>query len=240
MLSRVVVMSILMLLILACSEPTPTPTSPPTPQPTATPVPTAQPTSTPFPIPTPTDIPTSTPAPTVTPTPTPAPDFDVMVEKCASGWTHHHLQYTIAVSQDDDYESIAETLLEPETCRSFREGFPEEYYAHMGRTITGTFKLISDNIATLNDSKYCSGQGGYTDIVAGLEVVVRDGQGGIVAVDELWMGVAGYRNCVFPFIILNVPDVAFYTVEVGRRGSLSYSQKDLDRRDWNIGFQLGE
>ena len=69
-LAQIGVLAAVVLLLLACSDPTPTPTA--TPEPTATPVPT----NTPVPTPTPTPEPTSTPvpAPTNTPEPTLAPE----------------------------------------------------------------------------------------------------------------------------------------------------------------------
>ena len=88
-------------LLLACSDPTPTPTPTATPEPTPTPAPTA----TPVPTPTPTPEPTATPRPTATPAPTAAEERDRGAEGTSGRLT------PLAV---DDPDAIAEELSESE------------------------------------------------------------------------------------------------------------------------------
>ena len=64
------ILGVVMVILLACSDPTPTPTA--TPEPTATPVPT----NTPEPTPTPTPAPTNTPVPTPTAVPAATEEHD--------------------------------------------------------------------------------------------------------------------------------------------------------------------
>lgn len=36
-----------------------------------------------------------------------------------------------------------------------------------------------------------------------------------------------------------MPGAAFYTIEVGRRGALTYSAAELDARGWTVALTLG-
>ena len=149
-------------------------------------------------------------------------------------------EWTLYVSITDPDRSVPDPIdHEPTACKEFREGFPEEYASRMGKTITGTFTLHDDDIGSILGG-YCSGSGGYDDIAAGLDVVVRNSQGRIIAASELWSGLLVDRSeCTLPFRIVNIPDADFYEVEVGRRGGLVYSLAELKRRDWHIGFEMG-
>ena len=70
--------------------------------------------------------------------------------------------------------------------------------------------------------------------------MVKDGQGSIIATDELGSGRLVRANaCEFRFEVYPVPDADFYEVEVGRRGGVVYSRVDLETDDWIITFQLG-
>ena len=72
-------------------------------------------------------------------------------------------------------------------------------------------------------------------------MVIKNGEGKIIANDELWSGkLTGLNECTFPFYITSVPDTDFYEIEVGRRGSLVFSRSDLELDDWQVGFQIGD
>lgn len=109
-----------------------------------------------------------------------------------------------------------------------------------GQTLTGTFVLTSDDVDWTPTS--CSGSGGYSDIQAGTDVVVRDGAGAILATAALVDDPAGSSaaRCAYTFQVPDVPSADFYTIEVGRRGDLTYSRADLQERGWTVGFTLGD
>jgi hypothetical protein len=99
------------------------------------------------------------------------------------------------------------------------------------------------------DAIRCYGIGGYSDVTAGLPVVVKD-QAGIVLgtmnladADTLHLVRStrgsgsprlGSDRCEFTFSA-TVPDAAFYSIEVGHRGARTYSRSDLDARDLECG-----
>lgn len=111
--------------------------------------------------------------------------------------------------------------------------------------LTGTFTLTQDSPPPMSDNEtYCEGTGGYTDIQAGLDVVVRDQGGDIIGTGALEYEPPAenqsLRVCVFTFTVEDVPAASFYEIEVGDRGSLSYSAAELDVLDWSVAFTLGD
>jgi hypothetical protein len=76
---------------------------------------------------------------------------------------------------------------------------------------------------------------------------MRDGEGKTLAVGRLDAGKPNdnlatfpktYR-CVFSFSLDDVPDVSFYSVEVGRRGALTYSLAQMAAASWTVSFTIG-
>lgn len=103
--------------------------------------------------------------------------------------------------------------------------------------VTGSFKLHDDQAVKTNTS--CTGTGGYSDIKAGTEVVVKDEAGKILATSALVDAPSPvYGICEYTFTVA-VPDAAFYSLAVGRRGDLTYSKDELAGRGWAVGFDLG-
>lgn len=45
--------------------------------------------------------------------------------------------------------------------------------------------------------------------------------------------------CQFPLKIENVPQTDFYTIEIGRRGGMTYTAKDLHQKGWKLELSLG-
>lgn len=227
---RIIAISIVLACIaVACSNSS-------APAPTATPVPspTVAPTDTPAPVPTPTPV----------PTPEPTPDLNAMADDCELA----HVRLTATTLLDwagtESDALVPPPYVSPEICEDFRDQFPDEHARLIGNVISGTFTLLDDDLlvartdSPLKDA--CWGRGGYDDISGGLGVVIKDGAGTIIAKDELWSGKNTGRNeCTFPFYVSNVPDADFYTIEVGRRGSLIYSRDEIARVDWNVAFSLG-
>tara|TARA_B100000073_G_C23274814_1_gene387983 strand:- start:60 stop:464 length:405 start_codon:yes stop_codon:yes gene_type:complete len=109
------------------------------------------------------------------------------------------------------------------------------------KTISGTFKLIDSDIS--RSGRMCSGTGGYSDIQPGLKVIVKNERSKIIGVSELefdiYKGEHSSVVCEFPFTVENIPKAKFYTIEVGRRGSLTYPYEDLEEQNWEVAFKLG-
>ena len=196
------------------------------------------------PVPTPTVAPTDAPAPAPTPTPVPTPDLNAMADDCELA----HVRLTATTLLDwagtESDALVPPPYVSPDLCEDLRDQFPDEHARLIGNVISGTFTLLDDDLLVARtDSPLkgtCWGRGGYDDISSGLGVVIKDGAGTIIAKDELWSGKNTGRNeCTFPFYVSNIPDADFYTIEVGRRGSLIYSRDEIARADWSVAFSLG-
>lgn len=115
------------------------------------------------------------------------------------------------------------------------------------RTISGTMTLHGyDNLYGRNGGP-CEGLGGYDDMRPGTQVVVKDGAGAVLATGRLGQGKAGSLGagptaianwCEFSWSISNLPDSAFYEVEVSHRGGLTYSRAQLDSMGWTVAHEL--
>jgi len=132
------------------------------------------------------------------------------------------------------------------------------------RTIQGKFELFSagDVRGSATD---CEGTGGYSDVDEGMPVTVRDQRGNIVgssatrhaeSLDELARRLGDSDKpadvsrahelitqsrgiaCVLLFDV-EVGNADFYEIEVGRRGKISYSKKELEQRKWRVTLTLG-
>lgn len=92
----------------------------------------------------------------------------------------------------------------------------------------------------------CAGTGGYGDFGPGMDVTIRDGDGKIVGATstrsfseaDLVSEISNVRDmaslakstklqCYVVFDPLQIPKVDFYEVEIGSRGSLTYSFEEL-------------
>lgn len=108
-------------------------------------------------------------------------------------------------------------------------------------TLTGTFTLTADNSSFDVDVTVptCKGNGGYADFRPGMSVAVKDQSSTIIAsgvtVFDHWES----GHCRLAFSVANVPDVPFYSIEVGRRGALTYSRDDLASKNWAVVLTLG-
>jgi hypothetical protein len=112
-------------------------------------------------------------------------------------------------------------------------------------TIKGTFALIDTTGNALFPSitstgGVCQGSGGYGDISPGISVVIKDGDGKTLATTQLGSGSGGSTRCDFAFDLENVPEVAFYSIEISHRGALSYSLADMKAMDWSLDLTLGK
>lgn len=117
-------------------------------------------------------------------------------------------------------------------------------------TLTGTFVLSSSERMAAGPNGTCRGSGGYSDIVPGMPVTVKDQAGTIIATGAAnfdgsaptatWTASLGVVNlCDLKFEIDNLPVATFYSIEVGHRGALSFSAADLAAAGWHVDFTLG-
>lgn len=109
--------------------------------------------------------------------------------------------------------------------------------------LTGTFTLF-DSDENWDREYYqqfgCQGSGGYGDVAQGLDVIVRDGQGEIIANGDLGKGKPlTATSCEFPLKVTDIPESDFYEVSVGRRGSTVYRRSELENQAWYLELSLG-
>lgn len=118
-------------------------------------------------------------------------------------------------------------------------------------TLTGSFDLTGP-VSFTEDDCFGTNGSGYDDVASGLQVVVKDGNGSVIATGALGKGVFkgekefsgqtegdSYGDCIFPVAVYNVPEVPFYSVEVGHRGALTYSLADMQKSAFTVAFTLG-
>ena len=250
----VILAGLVLLVALACtpspsaSGPVGAPDASPSPPPTPELAPTLTALPLPSPEPSPTHEPTDTPLPTNTPTrvPTATPDISAMVDQCELDRAQQSLSNLLLWSEPNSGHSTTPDDLGdlPDSCVEFRDRSPEDYVRLIGHSISGRFVLHDDDLFVLTRAGAlqgsCWGQGGYDDISSGLEVVVKNADGSIIAKDELWNGKStGYNECTFPFLVENIRDSEFYVVGVGKRGSLTFSRAELELDNWQVNFVLG-
>jgi len=156
--------------------------------------------------------------------------------------------------------------------------------ALLGLTVIGAFGLNRDDKKTITGSvvlfdaagdgiggslSNCYGAGGYDDIDSGTQVMVKNGDGKILATTTLHPGAGqtagdvladgavtttttydGYGSsflntvvrCTFPFEVEVPSGEKFYSVTVGsngHRGTLTYSKADMEKNDWKVDVSLG-
>ena len=108
--------------------------------------------------------------------------------------------------------------------------------------VAGTFELIDTkadfpSIQVVGGS--CKGTGGYSDLGPGTPVTLKDGEGKVLGATTLGNGSGSTRDCLFTFSFASVPEASFYSLEVGKRGELTYSLADMQSRSWAIGGTIG-
>jgi hypothetical protein len=104
--------------------------------------------------------------------------------------------------------------------------------------LTGKLLLYGDS-RTLD----CQGTGGYDDIKPGTQVTVKDEAGVIVGSDTLGAPTSPKDTrypCEFPFTVSSVGPAKFYSVEVSKRGALTYSSAEMESRGWKVELTLGQ
>ena len=71
-------------------------------------------------------------------------------------------------------------------------------------------------------------------------MTVKSGSGETIATGELGFGTSGDSECSFPIEVNDVPNSKYYRIEVSHRGELTYSKEELESRNWNVSFSLGD
>lgn len=91
----------------------------------------------------------------------------------------------------------------------------------------------------------CEGLGGYSDIRAGAQLVVKDEAGKVIGSGTLDQGhldidlLGAGAVCGFPFTITGLPKAEQYELGMGNRGSITYSFADLESAKWDVKLTLG-
>ena len=104
----------------------------------------------------------------------------------------------------------------------------------------------------------CRGTGGYADFGFGMDVTVRDGKGDIVAtattkspdtdeifeilLDNLSIGIMSSwtSDTCTVYFETTLPNKDFYEIEIGRRGSMSFSKSELEDKSYFVSLTLGK
>lgn len=111
-------------------------------------------------------------------------------------------------------------------------------------TFTGSFALhgsydqYSGADVYQEDGGGCHGQGGYSDIADGAQVVVTSGSD-TLGVGQLANSTYTGGNCVFQFVVENVPlGKRFYGVAVTHRGTIQ--EPESEAKSGNVALSLGD
>ena len=92
-----------------------------------------------------------------------------------------------------------------------------------------------------SDDSGCVGAGAFKSYAPGRAITVLDEHGDVLAAGELQMGsiTAGgpESGCRMPFTIVDVPQSASYTFDVGS-GTLRYTRTQLEERGWNVELEI--
>jgi hypothetical protein len=120
-------------------------------------------------------------------------------------------------------------------------------------SISGTFTLtddqawpvptISPNLVYPSETPVpaCEGKGGYADVRAGAQILVRNQDSTLVGTGLLSIGevLDTGSTCRLEFTVDAVPDSTFYSFELGRRGEVVYSSEELQDRGYHVDLTLG-
>lgn len=82
---------------------------------------------------------------------------------------------------------------------------------------------------------------GYDDLSAGSQVTVKNGSGHIVAIGTLRTGRSSQSGfeCTMPLKVNSVPKASFYQINIGHRGAIDYSYKQMQRKGWRVSLTIG-
>jgi hypothetical protein len=81
--------------------------------------------------------------------------------------------------------------------------------------------------------------GGYTDLRDGTSVSLSDGDGKLLATGSLTGGTLRGDGVTFTFHLSDVPETAFYKLEVANRGQVPYSEQQMGQSGWKLNTSVG-
>lgn len=106
--------------------------------------------------------------------------------------------------------------------------------------VSGYFVLLGDSESVVSGNGGCEGARGYDDIHPSAQVVVRNESGTVLATTALGEGTHLDTNtCIYEFTLDSLPRAQFYSIEISRRGELTYSREELEANDWMFEASLG-
>jgi serine/threonine-protein kinase len=114
---------------------------------------------------------------------------------------------------------------------------------HPTHQVAGTFVLTdtdtnSSGITTFGST--CEGSGGYSDLSAGVSVILKDENDKTIATTSLGEGTGNSAVCTFHFTLADVPDNAtFYNTQISHRGTVSFSHADMVKNGWTVELSMG-
>jgi len=87
---------------------------------------------------------------------------------------------------------------------------------------------------------------GYSDLVFGTTLVVRNGKGNVIATKEIPQGTQQYYAdyddvmvCEVTIPEIKLPKAEFYSFTFGDRKELTYSKEQLKKQNWNLDLTIG-
>lgn len=111
----------------------------------------------------------------------------------------------------------------------FCDEFASGYRVLQEIRVTGSMTVFDDDIFSSSDgSCYIPDSSGYDDMNQGKEVVILNAEGERLTTTEFGPGEGErFSYCTFEFDFTVLEGEREYLVEIGRRGSLSYSEAEL-------------
>lgn len=114
---------------------------------------------------------------------------------------------------------------------------------HPAHQVAGTFVLTDTSIYSSGITAFgstCEGSGGYSDLSAGVSVILKDENDKTIAATSLGAGTGNAVVCTFHFTLSDVPDNAtFYNIQISHRGTVSFSHADMVKNGWAIELSMG-
>lgn len=135
----------------------------------------------------------------------------------------------VVVLGNGDDDTASSTVAASDTEASGAETEEETF------TATGSITMIDYDMDRYQGQ--CFGSGGYSDMEAGTQVVVRDASGTSLAFGELGTGsVASPSECDFNFVVKDIPSGdKLYTIEVGSRGEINFTEDEAIGLSFTLG-----
>lgn len=106
-------------------------------------------------------------------------------------------------------------------------------------TVELTLTLMGyENIIGTNSK--CRGDLGYDDLRVGATVKVFDQDGSVIASASITGADGGGATCELTATIDDVPEVLFYTFQVGHRDGPSFSIDEMEDANWTVELSIGD